>query len=223
MEFVTSGREASRPGGRKGAVDARPRAVLIDIGGVLVPDDYLTAAASDWGDRLGIAPHAFLAALFAGNDDRILVGRVGEAAWWRVVAARLHVDQRQAAAIRADLLARRTWDTALLAGLRRIRGRATVTIVSNAWPDIRVGPAGERLAEVADTVVLSCEVGWAKPDPRIYAIALDSVGAEPAGALFVDDTPAHVAAAVSLGLSGHLHTGAGETLSRIEDFVGSPD
>jgi putative hydrolase of the HAD superfamily len=205
--------------GKRGA--GRP-ALLIDIGGVLLPD-HLTAAATAWGDRLGIAPHAFLAALFAGNDDQILIGRVTEAAWWRTIADRLHVDEKRAAAIRADLAARQTWNTALLAGLRRIRARATITIVSNAWPDIRVGMAGAGLPDLADTVVLSCDVGYAKPDPRIYTIALHSVRAAPADALFVDDTPGHVDAARSLGMTGHLHTRTAETLTRIEKFVdGSP-
>jgi putative hydrolase of the HAD superfamily len=200
--------------------DARARrpAVLIDIGGVLLAD-YLTAAASAWGNRLGIAPHAFLAALFAGNDDQVLVGRAGETAWWRIIADRLHLDDKQAAAIRADLAARHTWNTALLTELRRIRGRATITIVSNAWPDIRGGLADAGLLDLADTVVLSCEVGYAKPDPRIYMIALHSVRADPADALFIDDTPEHVNAARSLGMAGHLHTDTSETVTRIGTFV----
>lgn len=189
-------------------------ALLIDLGGVLAPD-HLTAAADAWGRRLGISAQSFLAALFAGSDDQILIGRVGEAAWWRIVADRLHVDAKLAAAIRADLLARRTWDAALLDGLRRLRARATVTVVSNAWPDVRAAD----LLEFADSVVLSWEVGHAKPDPRIYAIALYSVGAEPADALFIDDTPGHVDAARALGMSGHLHTGTAETLTHIEQFV----
>jgi len=198
-------------------VDTRP-ALLIDVGGVLLPD-YLTAAAAAWGDRLGIGPDAFLAALFAGNDDQILIGRVDEAAWWRLVADRLRVDDERAAAIRADLDGRQGWDAALLAGLRRLRGRATVTIVSNAWPGIRAAMAAAGVLDVADTVVLSCEVGCAKPDPRIYALALDSVGAGPADALFVDDTAGHVAAARSLGMSGYVHTRTADTMTRIERFV----
>ena len=197
---------------------ARRPALLIDIGGVLVPD-HLTAAANAWGNRLGIAPHAFLAALFAGNDDQILIGRTSEAAWWRTIADRLHVDEKLVAAIRADLVTRRTWNTALLTALRRIRARATITIVSNTWPDIRASMADAGLQDLADTVVLSCEVGYAKPDPRIYAIALHSVRADPADALFIDDTPEHVDAAMSLGMTGHLHTHTGQTLTRIEKFV----
>jgi HAD superfamily hydrolase (TIGR01509 family) len=37
-------------------------------------------------------------------------------------------------------------------------------------------------------VVLSCEVGYAKPDARIYAIALDRIRADPGDVLFIDDT-----------------------------------
>jgi len=203
-------------------VRARRPALLIDIGGVLVPD-YLPAAAAAWGSRLGIAPQAFLVALYAGNDDQILIGRTSETAWWRIIADRLHIDEKLATAIRADLLARQTWNTALLTELRHIRARATITIVSNAWPDIRASMAHAGLLDLADTVVLSCEVGYAKPDPRIYTIALHSVRADPADALFIDDTLEHVNAASSLGMSGHLHTDTRETLTRIERFVeGSP-
>lgn len=197
---------------------ARRPALLIDIGGVLMAD-YLTAAAAAWGTRLGVTPHAFLAALFAGNDDHILIGRASEAAWWRIIADRLHIDEKQTAAIRADLLARQTWNTTLLTGLRRLRTQATITIVSNAWPDTRPSMADAGLLDLADTIVLSCEVGHAKPDPRIYTIALHSVRADPTDALFIDDTPEHVNAARSLGMSGHLHTHTGQTLTRIEKFV----
>jgi putative hydrolase of the HAD superfamily len=194
-------------------------ALLIDIGGVLVPD-HLTAAA--WGNHLGIAPHAFLAALFAGNDDQILIGRVSEAAWWRTIADRLHVDEKLVAAIRADLVTRRTWNTALLARYAAsAHGRRSP---SSATPGPTSAPAWPAQACWTSPTLscLSCEVGYAKPDPRIYAIALHSVRADPADALFIDDTPEHVDAATSLGMTGHVHTHTGQTLTRIEKFVEHP-
>jgi putative hydrolase of the HAD superfamily len=201
-------------------VRSNRRAILIDIGGVLVPD-YLNAAAATWGGRLGIAPHAFITVLFAGNDDHILIGRTSEADWWRIVADRLRVGEDLLAEIRGDLAARRTWNTALLTGLRRLHSQATIAIVSNAWPDIRAGMTDAGVLDLAHTVVLSCEVGHAKPDPRIYAIALERTGTDPADALFIDDTPGHVDAACALGMTGHVHTDTGETLVRIETFVHS--
>jgi putative hydrolase of the HAD superfamily len=190
-------------------------ALLIDVGGVLLQDS-LTPAAAAWGARLGITPQAFLNALFAGNDDQILIGRVSEAAWWRTIADRLRIGEDSVAAIRADLLARRTWNAELVATLRILRARATVTVVSNAWPDIRTDL--EHL-DLADSIVLSCEAGVAKPDPRIFELALRTVTANPSDALFIDDTPGHVAAARSLGIAGHLHTDTAETLARIQRFV----
>jgi len=198
------------------------RAILIDIGGVLVPD-YLTAAADTWGNRLGIAAHAFISALFADNDDHILIGRTSEAAWWRIVADRLGVGDDLAAEIRRDLAERQRWNTDLLTGLRRLDHRATTAIVSNAWPDIRTAITNAGLQDLTDAIILSCEVGYAKPDRRIYTIALNHIDADPAHTLFIDDTPGHVAAAQSLGMTGHIHTDTDETLNRIENFLQLPD
>jgi hypothetical protein len=47
------------------------QAILIDIGGVLVPS-IMPAAAADWGGRLGLPPAAFLSALF-GSDDLVRI------------------------------------------------------------------------------------------------------------------------------------------------------
>lgn len=86
------------------------RAILIDAGGVLIPD-YWPAAAAEWADRLGTSPPAFMDALFDGSDQQVLVGRVGEAAWWQVVAARLQIGPGRLAELRADLAARESWST----------------------------------------------------------------------------------------------------------------
>src|SRR3546814_6091835 len=42
-----------------------------------------------------------------------------------------------------------------------------------------------------------------KPDPAIYALAIERFGIDPAGALFVDDVAANVAGAESAGIAGH--------------------
>lgn len=193
-------------------------AILIDIGGVLVPD-HLTAAAVEWGTRLGIPPQGFLNALFGENDDHVLIGRTSEESWWNIVRDRLGLGPGLIHDIRGDLASRETWDSALLERLRRLRGLAKIAVVSNAWPHMRSRMATAGILDMVDAVVLSCEIGFAKPDPRIYAAALRSVDARPADALFIDDTPGHVAAARSLGMSGHVHTSTTDTLARIQEFL----
>ncbi|GIE98118.1 HAD family hydrolase [Paractinoplanes rishiriensis] len=190
-------------------------AVLIDLGGVLVPD-YLGAAANYWAGRLGIAPGDFLAAVFAGNDEAVLVGRTSESAWWELVGERLRRDAAAVDEIRRDLAARHRWDAELVDGLRGLRGRVAIAIVSNAWPAARARIVEAGVDRLVDAVVLSCEVGCAKPDRRIYEIALRRLGVEPGDALFVDDTEGHVDAARSLGMAGHLHDGTAGVIERIE-------
>jgi putative hydrolase of the HAD superfamily len=92
-------------------------------------------------------------------------------------------------------------------------------VISNAWPHMRASLERAGLVGTLDAVVLSCEVGWAKPDARIYAAALQRVAADPGDVLFIDDTQGHVAAAESLGMTGHVHVGTASTIARIEDFL----
>ena len=42
-----------------------------------------------------------------------------------------------------------------------------------------------------------------KPDPAIYALAIERFGIDPAGALFIDDVEHNIAGAESVGIAGH--------------------
>ncbi len=52
-----------------------------------------------------------------------------------------------------------------------------------------------------------------KPDPAIYALAIERFGIDPAGALFIDDVAKNVAGAESVGIAGHRFVDAA-TLER---------
>jgi 2-haloacid dehalogenase len=63
------------------------------------------------------------------------------------------------------------------------------------------------------TVVVSGVEKIAKPDPAIYALTLDRMGAEASETLFIDDSPANVSGAERAGLAAHLFTSP-ENLTR---------
>lgn len=197
----------------------RTRGVLIDVGGVLVRE-YLPAAAAAWGRRLGMPAAAFMTALYEGNDSGVLIGRVSEDEWWETVRGRLRAQPDVIAELRRDLAARESWDEELVAALRGLRERGVATaVVSNTWPGLRARMSAGGLVDVADHLVLSCEAGCAKPDRRIYEIALALLGVEPGRALFIDDVPVNVEAARTLGMAGHVHTETATTLARMEEFT----
>jgi putative hydrolase of the HAD superfamily len=50
--------------------------------------------------------------------------------------------------------------------------------------------------------ILSYEVGFKKPDPRIFQKAIEWASVEPQKILFIDDTKGHVEASISLGMQG---------------------
>ncbi len=85
--------------------------------------------------------------------------------------------------------------------LRRLRSQGIRTaVVSNCSHS--TGPVVDRfgLDEEVDAVVLSFEVGAAKPDPAIYLAALERLGALPAEAVFVDDQDEYCAGAEAVGM-----------------------
>ena len=63
-------------------------------------------------------------------------------------------------------------------------------LVTNGWSEKqRQCLAGLGLADAFDTVVISKEVGCSKPEPRIYALALERLGVQASQALFLGDSP----------------------------------
>ena len=60
------------------------------------------------------------------------------------------------------------------------------------------------VAELFDDVVDSSEVGICKPDARIYHLACERLGVEPAHAVFLDDTERNVDGARAVGMRAIL-------------------
>lgn len=56
-----------------------------------------------------------------------------------------------------------------------------------------------------DAFISSCEVGFSKPDPSIFKLALGIVKVEPQNCLYFDDRAIHVAIAKQMGINGHVH------------------
>lgn len=78
------------------------------------------------------------------------------------------------------------------------------------WPADTFWVARERfeVLSVFTDIVVSGQVGLAKPDPRIYRLALARFGRDAAECVFVDDRPVNVAAAAATGIEGLLFTDA---------------
>jgi putative hydrolase of the HAD superfamily len=113
---------------------------------------------------------------------------------------------RRLVELEADFLTvhARLFDDALPV-LRELRSRGVRTaVVSNCSHSTRPVVDRLRLAEEADAVVLSFEIGSAKPEPAIYLAALERLGVGAADAVFVDDQTEYCAGAAEVGLRAYL-------------------
>ncbi len=86
--------------------------------------------------------------------------------------------------------------------LENLRARGIkIAIVSNCTENTRPVLTACGVDALADTLVLSCEVGAAKPAPEIFLCALDRLGVSADAAVFVDDQAGYCAGSVAVGIS----------------------
>ena len=183
----------------RGPLPPRPRAVLFDLFHTLVSVPAPGGAhGPSVAEALGIPhAHAELSRLYYDEDvlDRCR-GRVKDPLEiLRTLAHRLDAtvpEERVAAALETR---RRRFEhglvhvePAILSALDRLRAAGVRSaLVSDAGYDDVEAWGRSPLRSRLDTAVFSYEVGFRKPDPRIFHRALTAVGVAPADALFVGD------------------------------------
>jgi putative hydrolase of the HAD superfamily len=177
--------------------------LILDYGEVLSlpqPPESLDAMAG----VLGVPVAAFTEAYWQGRHEYDC-GVAAREYWGRAIAS-LGLpppDEAQLAALIACDVASWTeyrgemWD--LVREFRQAGGRAA--FLSNGVPEIMARIREDRgLDDLFDAVVVSCEVGLAKPDPAIYELTLRRLGTAPEDTLFVDDRVVNTQAAESVGI-----------------------
>ncbi len=185
-------------------------AILTDLDGVIriwSPEIHLKAERAT-----GLPEGAILGTAF--SDDLlplVITGQISDDEWRRRIADLLSKDFPNTNAERAVAL----WsaspgevDTEVLGILRACRKKAKLVLISNATSRLPSDLGQLGIAEDFDYIINSSEVEFTKPDPNIYFAALNTLGATPEQALFIDDNAGHVAAATRLGIAGHTYVGA---------------
>jgi len=87
-----------------------------------------------------------------------------------------------------------------------LRSRYRCSVLSNADVSLRGRLKDELgLDHLFDDIVVSAEVGMAKPRPEIFRLAADRLGLPPEACVFVDDWDKNVDAARAVGMQAVLH------------------
>ena len=177
------------------------RAVIFDFGSVLVQMGDETPRQA-LAEQLGVPLKELYRLVFDSETaSRAMVGELTIEQHWQAVGAALGVAPEALPAIRAQFWSADQVNTELVEYIRKLRPKYKVGLLSNAWNDLRQGMQ-QRFGfdGLFDELVISAEVGLAKPDPRIFRLAVARLGVQPEQAIFVDDVLANVEAARLIGL-----------------------
>ena len=172
------------------------RALLIDLDGVLRHWDPAVPAAVE--SRYGLEPGALLSTAMAWELYRPAVaGEITDAQWMELVASRLPLPAREAAAAVAEWQSHRgSVDQELLDFVREVRAAGRpVGLATNATDRLRADLASLGLTDEFDVILSSWELKIHKPAPEFFAQAAEALATEPPWVMVVDDDDRTIRAA----------------------------
>lgn len=182
------------------------KAVIFDLGGVLI--DFPIPKMIEYCARsLGITQKELV------REARLLrkpfqEGAMSEDEFWEAVCAGTGAARPHSASLWEDAFRAAYREKAevfaIVEQLQALKFR--IGLLSNTeCPSIRRLDSGRYNF---DALVYSCVEGVSKPEPEIYAIALERLGTAPGEAVFVDDQQDNVEAARKLGIHSILFRSA---------------
>lgn len=178
------------------------RAVFFDLGGVIVRTEY-QAPRQHLAESFGMDYEDIDKIVFAsGTAARASVGEIDEQEHWRNVMKTLKLPAGDYERVRDEFFAGDVIDHEILNFLRSIKPRYKTGLISNAWSGLRDYIVREKFDDAFHQMVISAEVGVAKPDPKIYHIALGQAQVKAKEAVFVDDVLENIEACEQVGMKG---------------------
>ncbi len=198
-------------------------AVIWDMGGVLVRtlDRSLRV---QWEHQLNLQEGELDRLVFEGPAGRAAaMGKATSEDIWRAIQDRFDLSLEETQQLEQDFWAGDRVDRQLIASIRELRPRYKTALLSNAWPDLRHALEDVwKIADAFDDLVISAEVGMAKPDPRIYKLALARLAVPPERAVFIDDFQENIDGAAAMGIQTILFVDPETVRAQLDQLLEIP-
>ena len=200
------------------------RAVIFDLGGVLYFTPSLTWARR-WQAVMGLKDDPFIAAILSSPEQSeyvndVMIGKIPESQVWEMVARRWRINPALFNRFRRGALSGRRWNKELAAFVESLRPTYKTAILSNAGTDARqTFTRHYKIDQLVDDVIISAEEKIAKPDARIYRIAVDRLGVQPEEAVFVDDLLPNVDAARQFGMQAVQFLNTTQAITEVQGYL----
>ena len=197
-------------------------AVFFDLGGVIVRTEY-QAPRQKLAERFGMDYEDIEKIVFGGGSNgsaaRASVGEILEEEHWHNIMKTLKLPSAEYKSVQREFFGGDIVDRSLLDFLRSLKPKYKVGLISNAWSGLRDYIQREKFDDAFDAMIISAEVGVAKPSPRIFQLALDQLKVRANEAVFVDDFIENIEACEKLGLKGIHFTDPESAIEQVKALL----
>jgi epoxide hydrolase-like predicted phosphatase len=163
------------------------KAIIFDFYGVICSDDYWKFVKADKN-----MPGKFAQLSYSVN--------LGELSWEAFVQ-KISAETGQSIKTVNRLYESEKINRPLAIYIEKLHKKYKTALLTNASSEfLRSELKKAGLTTIFDSIVMSSEVGMAKPDPRIFQHVINELGVKPEETVFVDDLRKHTDAARSLGI-----------------------
>jgi HAD superfamily hydrolase (TIGR01509 family) len=108
--------------------------------------------------------------------------------------------------IKSEFKAYADLDERLIELIKRLKADYRIGLLSNSnGPHLRAILDHNGLTPLFDDIIISGEIGLAKPDAAIFRYTLDQTESKPAETIFIDDNQANITAAAAMGIASLLY------------------
>lgn len=180
------------------------KAIVLDIGGVILRTQD-TTIRKKLEEKYRLSPGGVHDLVFNSKPAQLsTLGLVNSDAIWQHVAEQLSLTPQTLQEFRYDFWLGDQLDNSIIQFLQECRPQYKTALLSNAWVGAREIFArnyGIKEGKTVDKILISSELGVAKPDPEIFRILAHTMGCKFSEMLFVDDFIENIQAAEALGIT----------------------
>ena len=195
------------------------KAVFFDLGGVILRTED-PEPRTKLAESLALTYTEIDRLVFENESSKkASLGFINETQHWMNVAESLSQPESEVDHLRTEFFAGDVVDADLVALIRSLRPARKVGVISNAWSGMREWMDARNIGDAFDDMVISAEIGFAKPDPRIYQAALQNLNVDPGESVFLDDLLRNVEAARKVGMYAIHFLQPDQAVAELKDIL----
>lgn len=208
------------------------KGIIFDFGGVIMRTKDRKPRLN-LAQKFGVSIEDLELLVFSSRTaKKAEIGSISAYQHWQEIARVLYSPEKDIPVIRQEFFAGDRIDWELLTNIQSKRGEYRTALLSNAFDDLRAELTGDspppsayhisktdHILDIFDDVIISAEVGFAKPDHRIYQYSAERLDLPIAECVFVDDFLPNVEGALSAGMNAIRFLNPGQARQDLEAIL----